>query len=192
MLQLSRLGLVAGLLAGPVTASGSAPAPPIPYADLGGCPYECCAFRDWRPNSSIPMRSDRMQESPVAFTVRPGERVTPQQSVVITSRAGEILAKKTVEIRHGRDLLSVPAGERLYSLHALGEGMAFVWYRGKLLSLEVPPGPHSDPTRPPSENDLFRTENEAETEWWVAIENMQGQIGWSNEPHRFDNIEACN
>jgi len=189
----SRLAVAIGILLAPTAVlAATLDAPSLPYEDLGGCLYECCAHgKKWTATRAATVRSAPRLDAAVAFTVRPGERLTGLNSAVITHRPGLIHVKKRVEVPLGGQTVSLPQGERLYALHPVGEGLFFVWHRGQTFSLDVPPGPHADPTRPPSETPEFRTDSDPEMDWWLALENSRGEVGWSDEPEKFDDIELC-
>jgi len=47
----------------------------IPYEDMGACPFECCAYRDWVATKDVVSRIDRKGNSPVVFRVKRGKRL---------------------------------------------------------------------------------------------------------------------
>jgi hypothetical protein len=62
--------------------------PPLPYEDSGACPFECCTYREWAVQAETTVRSARDDAAPVAFRVRPGQRVTGVTGVVVTTKLG--------------------------------------------------------------------------------------------------------
>ena len=98
--------------------------PPIPYEDVGACPFEGCVYREWVANAPVEIRTDRTLTAPVAFAVAEGEKVTAVNGVVITTRAGRVefdipqdidASGGRIHIEPGQPLLPVDvAGRRLH------------------------------------------------------------------------------
>jgi hypothetical protein len=157
-------------------AQKSNDSPLIPYADHGACPFECCTYRRWVANKETILRKDRRDDSPVAFKVRKGERVTAVTGVVITTEPGQARLLKPIAIADKRARI----GDVVYLLTDLGEGFCKVWYKGKMTEAEV----YTDEA-------TFRIVSEPKSVWWVKIKNSKGQIGWSRQAENFDNKDAC-
>lgn len=148
---------------------------PSPYEDLGACPFECCTYRRWTVTTQTSVRQDRQSSSPVAFTLRRGERVTGMTGIVITTQPGQARALKPTTIGGVR----VGAGEIIYVLTNLGEGHSKVWYKGRLGEAEI-----YDIT-------LFKILKEPQSIWWVKVKNGKGQVGWTDQTKNFTGMDAC-
>src|SRR5215217_3636838 len=112
-------------------ASGQdAPTPPMPYHDIGGCPFECCVYGDWTAKERLnAWRSYDETGSPRLFAVVPGERVTATTGLVLTTGPGlvRITAPLTLDVRSRRfpraaEDVRLEAGDTLYILSKYGEG----------------------------------------------------------------------
>ncbi len=143
--------------------------PPTRYEDFGACPFEGCTYRDWTANKDTIIRVNRSDDSPVAFRVRKGEKITGITGTVLTLRAGcaEVLSPLNVE---GQELAP---GSIVHPLRYEGEGFWKIWVQGKTGAVAI--GQNVEMIEYP------------ETVWWVKIRNARGEIGWSNQPENFDN-----
>src|SRR5690554_5510024 len=43
--------------------------PPLPFEDIGACPFEGCVYREWVARSAVEIRSERQTAAPVLFQV---------------------------------------------------------------------------------------------------------------------------
>jgi hypothetical protein len=182
--------LLAALAILTVALLGSAPSdkPPLPFEDFGACPFECCTYRDWSVRTSTVLRHRRDPSSPVFFTVNPGERVRALTGVVVTEVPGEVAIQAEIDLEPMGQSVTARPGEIVYLLHYLGEGSWLLWFHGKTLSHDIlssgssVESPNTQPAR------LVR---EPTVTWWVLIEGANGQLGWTNEPGHFGNVDAC-
>ena len=143
--------------------------PPGRYEDFGACPFEGCTYREWTANKDTIIRQNNSDDSPVAFRVRKGEKITGITGTVLTLRAGcaEVLSPLNVEG------IQLAPGSIVHPLRYEGEGFWKIWRQGKTGT--VPIGQNVEMIVYP------------ETVWWVKIRNARGEIGWSNQPENFDN-----
>lgn len=148
---------------------------PTLYEDPGACPFECCTYRRWTVTAQTSVRQDRQSNSPVAFTLRRGERATGMTGVVITTQPGQARVLKPIVVGGVR----VKPGEIVYLLTNLGEGFQKVWYKGKVASIDV------------SDETIFRQLKRSESVWWVKVKNSKGQIGWTDQTKNFTGMDAC-
>ena len=167
--------------------------PPLPYADWGACPFECCTYREWTANAPLKAYGTRITKAAVVFEVKRGESVRGVTGVVITSQYGVSKVLKPIQLgyreKSDKPELSLQPGELLYTLHYLGEGMDLFWYKGKVYSDQIG-GSEPDPDPPASDLNI-QTVSVAKYVWWVKIKNAKGQIGWSKETKKFDHMDAC-
>lgn len=82
--------------------SGFSPAraqeqPPAGFDNWGVCPFECCTYRDWTAEDEVPVHKSRSERSPVAFRLKPHERVDALTGVVVTEKAGVIRINRPVQ-----------------------------------------------------------------------------------------------
>ena len=170
--------------------------PPLPYEDVGACPFECCTYREWIANKNTPIHRTRNNNSPVVFTVAPRERVQGVTGVVITTKAAEIRIVKSLTIQdysgsrgtnNSRAIQARP-GDIIYLLTSQGEGTYKAWFKGKIIiisAIDVMEQNQRGSAR--SGSNIPRTTSN----WWVQIKNRKGQIGWTDKPQNFDNKDAC-
>jgi hypothetical protein len=169
--------------------AASADGPPLPYIDRGVCPFECCTYREWTVNADTPVRARRDPKAPVVFTAKSGESVHGLTGVVVTLEPGRVLVLEDTQIGGEDDGMPVRKDTVVYSLHSLGEGYSLLWHEGRNVSDFVQSVEafkmgtyHKRPLRP---------ETDPKTVWWVLIENASGDVGWSDHPENFGNIDAC-
>src|SRR5438270_9984968 len=103
----------------PVTSAQN-PKPPIPYFDLGACPFECCTYRRWTVEADTILYKQRSTTSRVAFRVKKGDHVTGLTGVVVTLKPGRAIVKKERTIGLVRKARMKP-GSILYLLNYMGE-----------------------------------------------------------------------
>jgi hypothetical protein len=173
--------------------------PPLPYVDNGACPFECCTYTQWVANEPVDAFSDPVDNPRPAFRVEKGERINAQTGFVVTKRAGEIFVERKVTLEGVYDTANpdqlngptIPAGELLYVLHYQGEGYSLVWYRGRTYSEMVPLRTQHHPENGAPADFPMKLKTEATADWWIQIENKQGQIGWIRNPPYFKYADAC-
>ena len=175
-----------------VRAGQSAPAgPPMPYEDAGACPFEGCVYREWQANDAVVVRKTRAENGPLVFSVRKGETITAITGVVVTTSPGQVRFRKPFVLSSLSGSIHVEPGETLYLLTNRGEGFTKAWFKGKFYD-EVDGSTAFF-------NDICATDpnrcagaivNQSKQVWWVQIKNAKGQVGWTNEPDKFDRIDA--
>ena len=164
--------------------------PPIPYEDVGACPFEGCVYREWVANAPIEIRTDRTPMAPVAFVVATGETVAAVNGVVITTRAGRVEFDMPQDLDVSGGPIHIESGQPLYLLTSQGEGFMKAWFNGRLYegvdTATFSNGACAGGPRPC----VGRIVESWQFEWWVQIRNAAGQIGWTREPEKFDNKDA--
>lgn len=187
------MGIVALLQAanGPASGVVSRP-PPLPYADQGACPFECCTYRKWTVLKPFTLHERPDDESNIVSR-HPGDgTVEASTGVVITRVAAEIRILKKMRLgnEQGTDTpggLELEPGEIVYALHYLGEGYSLFWVRGKLLEAgEIDPRLVAN-----AEQTEYRVITEFEYEWWARIVAADGKAGWALVREQFGNMDAC-
>jgi hypothetical protein len=174
------LSILITLALGPGQNSG---APKLPFTDPGVCPFECCQYGEWTARSSYRVHTTSHLGASVAFAIHPGEKVQALTGVVITRRAGIVIVRKQTTFGD----VTVPAGEKLFVLHRLGEGVAFFWYKGATHSAEL----YADDVHRGSAQYPWDVVSVPETEWWVKTKNQRGATGWLLNPRGFGGMDAC-
>ncbi len=187
------LAATVAVLAASCVAGEQAPVrtgPPIPYEDVGACPFEGCIYREWVANAPVEIRTDRTASSPVAFTLTRGERVTAVTGVVITTRPGRVEFDMAQDVEASGGQIHVEPGQPLYLLTSQGEGFMKGWFNGRLYegidTATFSNGGCAGGPRPC----VGRLVEPWQFEWWVQIRNAAGRIGWTREPDKFDNKDA--
>jgi hypothetical protein len=169
-------------------AAGSAPviSPPVPFEDVGACPFEGCVYREWTASDAVALRNDRSPSAPIAFRLKPGDKVTAVTGVVVTVKAARVKFRVPFSVSTSDGPLRIEAGQSLYLLTDLGEGFSKAWFDGRLYpEIETMEFLNSLCIPDTCAGELVE---ESQTVWWVQIKTPSGEIGWTNEPYRFDGI----
>jgi hypothetical protein len=72
--------------------------PPVPYEDIGACPFECCVYREWIANAAVTVLRERRMGSEAAFTLNKGDRVQAITGVVVTRQPGRVRFRTAVDL----------------------------------------------------------------------------------------------
>lgn len=195
--QVALFVLAGSMLAASLGAQSPRPgqsSPPVPYDDPGACPFEGCVYRQWTANDTVVVRTEAMAVSPVAYTLKKGERVDAVTGIVRTLKAGRVEFRKAVDLSVFLDgawsKIHVEPGQPLYVLTYHGEGDFKAWFQGTMY--EHLDGAtfynavcDTDPSRC-----LGRIVEPTQWAWWVQVKNKSGQVGWTNQPQKFDGKDA--
>jgi hypothetical protein len=104
----------------------------MPFEDVGACPFEGCVYCDWIAKGAGAVRTDRIPNSPIVFTVKKGEHVQAITGIVVTLKPGRVQFRAPVDLRTNAGYVHVEPGETLYLLTYLGEGETKAWFQGQL------------------------------------------------------------
>jgi hypothetical protein len=174
---------------GNVNAKAQAAAmPPVPFEDEGACPFEGCVYRQWRARTPVEILEARRSNAPVAFRVKPGERVTALTGVVVTLRAGRVRFNVPQRLTSSAGPIEVLPEQTLYLLTYQGEGK--VWFNGRVYEDVGVSSFINDACGDSPSRCTGRVVEPSRTEWWVQIRNNGGQMGWTREPDKFDGKDA--
>jgi hypothetical protein len=191
------LGLIAGVSVGlaAVQEPAARPAldgPPVPYEDLGACPFEGCSYtyREWTANAGVVVRTDRRRDAAVGFSVRAGEKVAALTGVVVTVKAGRAVFREPRMLQTGSGSVRIDPGETLYLLTYRGEGFMKVWLRGQIYDDTDTVDFYNGVCTMRPERCVGEIVEKSTTEWWVQLRTRQGLVGWTNEPEKFDGKDA--
>ena len=178
-------------VAHPTAQSRKVSAPPMPFEDVGACPFEGCVYDDgWVANRAVSIRAERRAGAPIAFRLKRGEKVTALTGVVVTVKPGRVLLHGPQELhKDGRVILLKP-GEVFYLLTYQGEGFTKVWYQGEVYTDVDVPGFDDEYCRRFRDRCNGKIVERSTTVWWIQIRNAAGNIGWTNEPAAFDGKDA--
>ncbi len=161
--------------------------PPLPFEDIGACPFEGCVYREWAANSQVTVRRERRPDSPVAFTLEKGDRVQALTGIVVTLKPGRVQFRNAVDLTSSAGRLYVEPGETLYLLTYYGEGVTTAWFKGRLYD-EVDGSEFINAIcdfRPGTCNGTIV--DKPQKVWWVRLRHRNRVSGWSNETEKFDN-----
>jgi hypothetical protein len=193
------VGVIATCLIGPSIAVGSAQqprtaarslGPPVPFEDVGACPFEGCVYREWIANAPVDVRSGRRPNDPVVFTLKPGDRVRAITGIVVTVKPGRVKFRAPIDLASSAGTVHVQPGETLYLLTYHGEGETTAWFKGRIydwldgseffnaLCESKPNSCNGSIVAPP------------QRVWWVRLRTLGGITGWTRETDRFDNKDA--
>jgi hypothetical protein len=171
-------------------AVAKAPGPPVPYEDVGACPFEGCVYREWIANARIDVRSGRRPDDPIVFSLRRGDQVQAITGIVVTIKPGRVQFKAPVDLASTAGPVHVQPGETLYLLTYHGEGETTAWFKGRLYDRldgsEFFNALCQD--RPASCNGSIL--ERPQRVWWVRLRSVRGVIGWTRETEKFDNKDA--
>jgi hypothetical protein len=133
------------------------------------------------------MRKERLAGSPIAYTVQKGERVRALTGVVVTVKAGRVQFREPIDLDSTSGKLRIEPGQTLFLLTYRGEGYTKAWFQGKVY--EGVDGSmaffNSLCERDPSRC-VGKIVDRPKSVWWVQIVNARGQVGWTDEPGKFD------
>ena len=171
---------------------------PLTYEDPGACPFEGCAYGNWRVLKKTPVYLTRDRSSPLLFTLEGGSRANVLTGVVVT-RPGVLEVLRPVRI--GPVNLEAHGGDTILQLTYRGELCFKVWFRGFLVDCVILNGvcgsgdlcPRREcvaPGRRPSRNALWaRVVRDAIHTWWVHVEGPAGSSGWAINDGNFKAID---
>jgi hypothetical protein len=159
--------------------------PPVPFEDVGVCPFERCAYGEWTARQAVAVRHERRRGSTVAFRVPRGATVTAVSGVVITLKAGRVHFREPHEMNSRSGRVRVEPGQTLYLLTYEGEGFTKAWFAGRLYdgldgSDFFNAACDDDPGRC-----VGRIVEKPRREWWVQLRNAAGRVGWTDQPEAF-------
>lgn len=178
-------------LGGAVGVKAQAPVtPPVPFEDVGACPFEGCVYREWKARTTVQVRGAWRADAPVVFRLRAGESVTALTGVVVTVRAGRVRFDEPQRLMTSGGPIDVLPEHTLYLLTYQGEGFTKVWFNGKVYEdVDVSSFMNSACEDAPSRCS-GRVVEPSRTDWWVQVRNKAGQVGWTREPDKFDGKDA--
>jgi hypothetical protein len=142
-----------------------------PFIDKGACPFEGCVYREWTATKRITLY-DEPQGKHIIGHLRPGERV-----IGITGEVRCIPLRALAEWDHpdpeDPSRILIKKATAYYVLHYEGEGAWLVWYRGKLITVNL------------SESGSF-----PKAVWWVKVKTSAGVVGWAISDRNFDGQDS--
>ena len=164
--------------------------PPVPFEEEGACPFEGCVYRQWTTTASVDVREGRTLEAPIAFTVPAGQRVTAQTGVVVTTKPGRVRFRRTVDLPSESGAIHVEPGQDLHLLTYTGEGYFTAAFAG-IVYRNVDGGAFfNGACEEGAQRCVGEIVEPPESTWWVQLRNAAGQVGWTNEPAKFDGKDA--
>lgn len=176
--------LGASILIFPLAAI-AAEKPKLPYIDQGACPFGCCTYREWNTTQAIEVRNKPSRTAEHVFDIPSGETVGALTGMVITTKTGVTRIRQPTEIGYDKEghgpLLSLKAGERVYTLRYQGEAYDLFWYRGKIYSDQISV----------ENSTAVKIESRPQAEWWAQIRDGQGRTGWVEVTENFEHMDAC-
>ena len=164
---------------------------PMPFESPGACPFECCTYRSWSVQADTDILSDRTDGAPVAFRVRRGQRVVGITGVVVVSKPGAAVVRRTARLGEGRKAVTLKPGNRVLVLHPLGEGYWKLWVAGRHVEEQIADVDDGceNADREPVACDVQITKH-PEFVWWAKV-RRGGLVGWTRDLDHFGDIDAC-
>lgn len=164
--------------------------PPIPYVDIGACPFEGCVYREWTALAPVVARQERRTAAAVVFNVNKGERVTAITGVVVTTRPGRVLVRRRLALASSSEILRIEPGQTLFLLTYQGEGFTKAWFQGRFYSGVNAAEFLNARCEADPDQCAGQIVERPQSVWWVQIRNDKGQFGWTDAPDRFDGKDA--
>jgi hypothetical protein len=157
---------------------------------VGACPFEGCVYREWVANAAVDVRAGRGPDDPVAFRLRPGDRVQAVTGVVVTVKAGRVTFRAPIELPSSDGVVRIVPGETLYLLTYHGEGSTTAWFKGHLYDWLDGSEFFNDlcKDRPNTCNGSIL--ERPQRVWWVRLRSRGGRMGWTRETDKFDNKDS--
>lgn len=196
MRQTIALGFVfTALVATVLTATGqrasdAAAGPPMPYEDVGACPFEGCVYREWVATAPVVVRTGRGENDPVAFTLRAGQPVQALTGIVVTTRPGRVTFRAPLDLPSTQGVVHVVPGDVLYLLTYHGEGDTTAWFKGRLYDALDGSEFFNAACEFSPDSCIGSIVEQPQRVWWVRLRGIGGRLGWSHETDKFDNKDA--
>lgn len=149
-------------------------APALPFYDWNACPFEGCAYREWKAGREVAVYNTWKEPRHKIAQLRQGAEVTGITGVVITLRPGVV--------RLDRDLpeFGLKVGETILTYTYRGEGYSAVWFKGRFypeFDLTFTQAPNGQGC---SRDCAATSVDPGKSVWWAQIRLKGGQTGWVN------------
>jgi hypothetical protein len=158
---------------------------PATLVDRGACPFECCAYRQWKTEKTTTAyaRPDKRSKRVGKFVA--GTKVAALTGEVRTV-AGRFVVKKAYQKYRPGDIIWVYT----YS----GEGLFKIWFKGKMSEENLgfsPYGGSMGKRCEATEQCWGELEKELRMTWWIKIKSADGWVGWTNQGENFSGADLC-
>jgi hypothetical protein len=187
------LPLALGMAMGLFGADGPSLPPHVPFTDTDTCTAECCTYGAWTANAATTVHALPDPGSAVIAQVGKGAPVRAIRGIVVTSHLGvtEVLKPVTLGFQKDGDhaLLSLGPGDKLLTLHRMGEGYVKFWYQGKVYSDQIELSPDGFGDLPFA--GALKVVSRPVATWWVEIVDGSGKRGWVDQPTAFAGSDGC-
>lgn len=134
----------------------------------GGCPFECCSYREWRADAALAVVASERADGPVLFTIPAGTRFRADSGNVHIT---DILLIAVADSVGDPPWWSYGPGDTLVVLDHIGEGHFNVWDGRAVKDVEGFWGAERMPL-------VAEMLGRWETEWWVHVTMPEGRAGW--------------
>ena len=163
------------------------PKPPI-FSSMS-CPLQCCPYgTNWTAHERLhayKSPTDTAQQ----FAVEENEVIIAKTGLVITRMLGETKVLQTTRLgarleptaSPRESVVTLEPGTTLYILQPQGKNCDKFWYKGKIYAAEIAPGVEGKAFAPG--NPMLEIISRPKIDWWVQIQNSQGQSGWVKNPY---------
>jgi hypothetical protein len=111
------------------------------------------------------LRTEPRKDAPISFRANPGEKFTPLRQSIRVERPYVMIARETLTVQTIGGPRQVATGDTLYGL-----GGDYVWYGGRLDTLQQGLGYLSDPR--------LRSICSQRITYWIQFRRESGEIGW--------------
>lgn len=161
-------------------------APPGFFVEKGACPFECCAYGNWKAVRATKLYGRRDVHSKVVATIEEGNSVVALTGQVETRPGRFVVKKANGDFR---------PGDVLWIYTPVGEGSFKVWLNGRMTEANLSFGPYDIvPASARCEETIScwgETEKKPDVTWWIKIKDARGRIGWTNEDCNFTGSDSC-
>ena len=165
------------------------------YADSGACPFECCHYGRWRPDTTVVLHAAPDSGSRVVAVLAAGDTVDVPTGFVRTVPTPLVVRRRLGLTTRGN--YQYQPGDTIWVYTYLGEGT----YRARRDTGAFFEGAFGDgategvhPTDAACQADSLCWavfEPPTETVWWVQARTRAGMVGWTATTDRFDGKDAC-
>jgi hypothetical protein len=161
-------------LAIPVSGQAESPAVLV-VRDI--CPFECCQFGTWTVLQRLQLQRRPGSDTPVAFTVAPGEILKAETGELHLQSVGTVVLRYPLQVRpEGQSAtLAALAGDTILVVGYLGEDIWLVRYRDVERAADRFWASNGRAAGPDLPGELVRP---LRAQWWARVRDEHGRLGW--------------
>lgn len=155
--------------------------PALPKVVENACPFEGCQFGKWTVREPVRMYSTWKTKREPLRSLSQGEAVTALTGIHITFEPTEIRVTAPMPV------YGLKPGDTVFGYMNIGEGYFSAWFNGYWVEEFDGSGVEGYGCNRHCTAKLVKP---GRSEWWVKLKAQDGTIGWTNDPDKFDGIDA--